>query len=417
MTTRAVRLLAGLGLLALGGGVLVFARLSSDPDELLRAFERGAGMPEDSVSIDDIEWLGGGRVALHGLEVRAAHPARPDVRIRRFEADLPGLRALREGEAHLGHVVLEGLSIELQQQRPAPRREAGEDALELCAHTVVVDEGRVHAARDAPLPEVEILGITGALRELCWTPASGELDAAGALAADHARFGEIRLRELVMPEVRAGGRTVAAPDGRAWLGDTEVVAELVIEGLGAPEGRPRVQVDARVRGASLADMVTAATGSRSPVRGYVTGTGRLHAGGELPRGGAWWSANLYLGDGTVFIGEQLPVHARAALKLSPWFRLDGGAIALGDTRVDARSGRGWVALDQVVVDSHGDDDEDVRVRGRDRLEAWGRIESDDARVVLSTDAGLPLVDKVGLVVEGLPPDVRVKLAGKQDLQR
>lgn len=416
MSSRALRLVAGLGLLALGAGTWMVWRAARDPDRLLRTFERHAELPSESISVADIEWLGEGRVALHSLEVRAAHPARPDVRIRRFEADLPGLDVFGSTEVHLGRVVLEGLSVELEQQRPAPPREVGPDPLTLCAHTVVSEDGRVHAAEDEPLPEVQILGITGALRDVCWTPATGAATAAGALAAEHARFGEIRLRELVMPEVHAGGGTVAAPDGRAWLGDTEVTAELVIRGLDDREHRPEVRVDARVQGAALGDMVTTATGSRSPVTGRISGSGRLHAGGELPRGGAWWSARLRLDDGAVTVGDDLPVHARAALKLSPWFRIDGDSIALGDTRVEARSGRGWVALDDVVVDTHGDDSSSPP-RGPETLEAWGRIESDEARVVMSTEAGLPLVDKVGLVVEGLPPDVRVRLAGKDDLQR
>ena len=167
-------------LLLLTGVVTTASVVLGRPEAIISRITERAGLPPGSITVEEVRWLEGRRVALTGLSIDPDHPARPAIWIRHAVVDVPRLWGLGSGPLNLGAVELDGLAVTMQQQRPAPRQDR---TFMLCAEQLTVVDASVQAREDPPLKALSALAIEGRLEEVCWQSGDTRILARGALAA------------------------------------------------------------------------------------------------------------------------------------------------------------------------------------------------------------------------------------------
>lgn len=239
-------------------------------------------------------------------------------------------------------------------------KKTGLDAIDI-RHLLVWD-GQFMLDVDGDESDSVVQTIYGDLHDMRYEPGPRLLSGDGELFARSFRSGAIEARHVIAQTVAHDGNLVF--DATCLAADGDISLHGVIGHL---ERRPAVALQVVANNLAIAQLVERSSGTASPVYGRVSGTIDVHAGGEIPRGGAWMEAQLQLAGGIIPLRNRVGGFARDLLRLVPWTEInDREQMVLGRTTVSLRLERGaaiihelrsrspndrWISIHGVVDDS------------------------------------------------------------------
>ena len=184
------------------------------------------------------------------------------------------------------------LAIHTSRQRPPPEFTPRKTFIRAVrARQLTVREASYRAEADPPLGLAEMMDISGTFERVVWSPGSKEVSATGSLEASSFQTGNLRMDQVVIPNVVARRSDLSIDNGTFVYG----------EGRGTLGGEVKhfhtgadSRFDVSIENARAEHIVQAATGRPSPLFATVSGTLTVHSGGDRPRGSAWMDARLRL---------------------------------------------------------------------------------------------------------------------------
>lgn len=395
-----------------GLGALGLAWLFTTPEGLRLVLERLVGDAPVRITFGDVGWHpttrwsepDTWRLVLREVVVDPADPEATDVRMGWLVIGMPdAVRAWASRELHFERAEVFGLRVHQHRQRPGPGWEPRRTALsEVRVHDLRVFDASFVADPDPPLLGSRVDQIYGHLANVSYAPGERLLSGEAALTAPRFQAGAIALTRVAA--------TARAADGDLALEGTFAVSG----GTGSLRGtiahlqrRGAVRLDVSLRGVRVEQMVEAASGTAAPVTGRVDGTLAVHAGGEIPRGGAWMDGELSLSEGRVLLGPGVTGFTRDLIRIAPWVELDSeNRVILGETTGRMRLDRGAAVIHE------------LRYQATRRLvTVRGRVDGDgvDLVVRMVPESYAHLRAGFGVVLSGAPPNLRVRLAHRDEL--
>jgi hypothetical protein len=244
--------------------------------------------------------------------------------------------------------------------------------------------------------------IYGDLHDMRYEPGPRLLSGDGEVFAGHFRSGAIEAEHVIAQTVARDGNLVF--DATCLAADGDISLHGVIEHL---ERRPSVTLQVVATNLAIAQLVERASGTTSPVYGRVSGTIDVHAGGVIPRGGAWMEAELQLVGGIIPLRNRVGGFARDLLRLVPWIEInDREQMVLGATTVGLRLERGAAIIHEL--------------RSRSPNDRWisifGVVDENIDMVVRFVPKNNPGTRAgFGFTIEGQPGDLSFGIAGRYEL--
>jgi hypothetical protein len=260
------------------------------------------------------------RVGITALTVRPADPKRPSFAVDRVSLSMPSPStegfgtALRSADA-----LVIGLDIEAHEQRPPPPWTPTTGPV----GAVRIDRVRVldaswSAPADPPLGAAHADRIFGELTGVVVRPGARELSGKGDVHLERFVTGGIEVSDVRLP-------VFTLERSNLHLGGTFQFAGTQAEVSGDIRRfhvRPEVELDVRLSGASLGEVVKLATGEAPDLSGRLDLDVKVQAGGERERGKSLIGGAVRVRDAVL----QLPADTRFLvldlLTVAPWVDVD-----------------------------------------------------------------------------------------------
>lgn len=346
---------------------------------------------------------------LYDLKIRTTDPKQPDFDVAGAYIDLPRIYK-EEGKwvFHMKDLAVYGLLMHMHKQRPPPPWEPSDGpVLAIRADRGLVYNMTFWADEDAPLPELRINGITGAVNDLEYKFSHRELSMHGSAVGKELLVSVVRADQLEAHTFVMDKSNIFF-QGRGKFGNSSIVVdEGTVKNLMI---LPKTQIHMVVKGADLGDAITRATGQRSPVEGILDGQLTMRAGGELPRGKSIIEGDAVIRRGRVILSPRTRYIILDAIRILPWVKLNAKNEVVLE-RMD-----GGIRFSDGVVELH-------RLHypiGKRELEVNGRIGSEDIFMMVRLN---PIAryrgirPGIGMILEGPGGEQKFRIALRDDLMK
>ncbi len=348
------------------------------------------------------------KLSIAGLHVRSTMADGPEVEASRIVVSVPDLvRAWARRELAFHEIRTTGLTIRAHHQRSSRGFTASRSALSLISAQILeLSDARVLVDPDPPLGHVEVIGITGTLRDVRYLPGTQGLHGKGTLEANTFQSGSLQLRRVVVGEVHADGDRVVLKDAHFRLAGGRGTLEGSIDHL---HHRPAIAFDIDLASARFEKLVGSASGKTSPLAGNVDADLRLHAGGDIPRGEARFAGRVTLTDARFTFADRAKPLTVNVVDALPFVKLDEDKrLLLPPLTGDVSFRRGRVDLEQGTFPV-----------GRRTAEFEAQFEAREfsAFIALIPEREQRRHEPLGLVVHGSGGEVHLELRKKTEYQR
>jgi hypothetical protein len=344
-------------------------------------------------------------MAVVGLQFEPRDLTKTEFRIERITVAPPDLRlAYEQRHLHFRWARVVGLAIQAHQQRPPPEWQVQPGELSMISADVVeLWDASFDAPEDPPIGAAHVDRIYGRIDDVRYHLPRRELTGTGSLWAPEFTTASITVTDVNLPVFRAEASN-AFFEGEVMFGDTPttITAELLNF-----HRKSEVTLDVAFQGAPVETVVEVASGERSPLVGRLDADLTVHAGGGLPRGGAWMEGDVSLTQARIPLGKDVGNFIKDVIRIAPWLKLSSNDdVELGDMTGRIRLNRGSVDVSRLTYQAP-----------KRQIELHGHIDPEDLMLVLRL---VPKKDPekkpgLGLVMYGTPAKYLFRVAKKEDL--